>query len=66
MRAHLLVLPKCLQLLACSLSSQYRKEVEDRPTRTPNVVFVAASHYQMPSSYIFVLTSMSFRDLSLL
>jgi len=33
---------------------------------TPNVVFVVASHYQMPSSYIFALTSMSFRDLPLL
>ena len=65
MSARLFVLPKFLQLLACSLSYQYRKEDEDRPARTPNVVFVVASHYQMPSSYI-LFTSMSFRDLSLL
>ena len=64
--ARLLVLPKFLQLLACSLSCQYRKEVKDKPSRTPYVVFVVVSHYQMPSSYIFVLTSISFRDLPLL
>ena len=40
------------------LSDQCRKEVKDRPARTPNAVFVVASHYQMPSRYIFVLTSM--------
>ena len=28
--------------------------------------FVVVSHYQLPSSYIFALTSMSFRDLPLL
>ena len=31
------------------------KEVKDRPARTPNVVFVVALNYQLPSSYIFVL-----------
>ena len=37
-----------------------------RQTCMDNVVFLVASHYQMPSSYIFALTSMSFRDLPLL
>ena len=46
--------------------SRYWKEVKDRPARTPNVVFVVALHYQMPSSYIFALSSMSFRYLRLL
>ena len=39
---------------------------KDRPARTPNVVFVVASHNQKPSYYSFALTSMSFRDLPLL
>ena len=30
------------------------------------MVFVVAFHYQMPSCYIFAITSMSFRDLPLL
>ena len=35
-------------------------------SKIENVVFVVVSHYQLPSSYIFALTSMSFRDLPLL
>ena len=42
------------------------KKVKDKPARAPNVVFVVVSHYQLPSSYIFPLTSMSFLDLPLL
>ena len=42
------------------------KKVKDKATRAPNVVFVVVSHYQLPSSYIFALTSMSFLDLPLL
>ena len=36
------------------------KDVEDKPARASNVVFVVVSHYQLPSSYNFALTSMSF------
>ena len=42
------------------------KEVKDKPARAPNVIFVVVSHYQLPSSYIFALTSASFLDLPLL
>ena len=31
------------------------KEVKDRPAMTPNMVFVVALNYQLPSSYIFAL-----------
>ena len=49
-----------------SQTSTKKKEIKDRPARAPNVVFVVASRYQMSSTYIFALTSMSFRDLPLL
>ena len=62
MQTHLQMYPLTLLWNRISLL----KEVKDRPARTPNVVFVVASHHQMPSSYIFALTSMSLRDLPLL
>ena len=43
-----------------------QKEVKDRLVQAPNVVFVVLPHYQLPSSYIFALKSISFRDLPLL
>ena len=39
---------------------QFGRNVKDKPARAPNVVFVIVSHYQLPSSYNFALTSMSF------
>ena len=42
------------------------EEVKDRLARAPKLIFVVVSHYQLPSSYIFALTSMSFRNLPLL
>ena len=43
-----------------------KRKNRDRHARTPNLVFVVASHYQKPSNYGFALTRMSFRDLPLL
>ena len=71
------LLAKFKRVLSCSCSPNFCscsharfpvsiKRKSKRPARTPNVVFVVVLHYQMPSSYIFVLTSMSFRDLPLL
>ena len=41
------------------------RKSNDRPTRTPNVVFVVVA-LSKPSNYSFALISMSFRDLPLL
>ena len=49
-----------------NLSIDIFKSYSERKSKTSNVVFVVASHYQMPSSYIFALGRMSFSDLPLL